>query len=272
MFYMRYLLLISTVFLFTVANAQNLDFPYQLNKWDYFIVPLGLGTEALAWSIENKQTQLTYANLLTLSRTDINKFDQSATRNWNNSLDKLSDVGKYSLVVSPAIILAGSIKQKQWSNTITYGVMYFEVALLTTGLTDLTKVLTKRERPYLYNSHLSEQEKLELINDEGGQDSFFSGTTSISFASAVFLSKTFTDIYGKGTWSRIVWGTSLTLASATAYMRYESGQHFPSDIIVGAAVGSAIGYFIPLLHKKSNKLKNTTFIVLPNYATLAYKF
>lgn len=269
---MRILVFHFLIFIFAIANAQNNEFPYELKRADYFILPLGLSAEAIAWTFENQQAQLTSDDLLNVSRDHINMFDRSATYKWNSKLDNLSDVGKYTLVVSPAVILAGSINKKQWSNSLSYGVMYFEVALLTVGISDIAKVLVKRERPYLYNSQLSNDEKLELIDEEGAQDSFFSGTTSISFASAVFLSKTFTDIYGKGTWSRIIWGASLALASTTAMLRYESGQHYPSDIMVGAAVGSAIGYFIPVLHKKNNKLKNTTFIILPNYATLAYRF
>ena len=40
-----------------------------------------------------------------------------------------------------------------------------------------------------------------------------------------------------------------TAAAGVGYMRYESGRHFPTDIIVGAAVGSALGWGIPALHR-----------------------
>jgi len=269
---MRYLFIVCFLLCCLCSVAQKSAFPYQLNKSDYFILPFGLGTKAFAWSIENNPSQLSYTTLQSLNRNCINVFDKSATNNWNTGLDELSEIGKYGLLASPISVLFSLAKNNQWNNSFTYGVMYFEVALVTVGFTDLSKAIIQRKRPYLYNPSLSNIEKQKLISSEGGQDSFFSGTTSISFASAVFLSKTVTDIYGKGILSKIVWTSSLTLASTVAYLRYESGQHFPTDIIAGAAVGSAIGYFIPVLHKKNSKLKNTTLIVLPNSATLAYRF
>ena len=46
----------------------------------------------------------------------------------------------------------------------------------------------------------------------------------------------------------IVAGTYLALASATAALRVAAGEHFPTDVIVGAAAGSAVGAAVPLLH------------------------
>jgi membrane-associated phospholipid phosphatase len=36
-------------------------------------------------------------------------------------------------------------------------------------------------------------------------------------------------------------------------LRYGGGKHFFSDIIVGYAVGAAIGILVPQLHKVNNK-------------------
>jgi membrane-associated phospholipid phosphatase len=80
----------------------------------------------------------------------------------------------------------------------------------------------------------------------------------------------FTDIYGKGTLSKIIWGTSLTLASATAYCRVAAGEHFPTDVIVGSMVGSTIGYLIPVIHKKNPE--SLSLSVFPNYFRIEYRF
>jgi len=57
------------------------------------------------------------------------------------------------------------------------------------------------------------------------------------------------DYYPDSKWKPYVWTFSLLAASTVGYMRYESGSHFPSDILVGAVVGGAVGYVVPLLHK-----------------------
>lgn len=79
------------------------------------------------------------------------------------------------------------------------------------------------------------------------------------------------DIYGKSTLSYIVWGTSLTAASIGSYCRYKSGEHYPSDVLVGALFGTAIGYTIPVLHKKS-KSELFNFSVVPGSFYLSLKF
>jgi membrane-associated phospholipid phosphatase len=74
----------------------------------------------------------------------------------------------------------------------------------------------------------------------------------------VFLSTVFSDLYPESHWKYVVWSGSLLAASATAYLRYKSGMHYPSDLIAGAIVGSAIGYLVPVLHRnKESDVSNS---------------
>ena len=54
-------------------------------------------------------------------------------------------------------------------------------------------------------------------------------------------------------WRFLVWSVALSLASTVGVLRYVSGSHFPSDIITGALVGSAVGVTVPLLHRISKR-------------------
>ena len=100
--------------------------------------------------------------------------------------------------------------------------------------------------------------------------SFFSGHTSGAFAGAIFLAKAYTDMYGKTAWSKIVWTTSLSAAAFTGYCRVAAGEHFVTDVLAGALVGSAAGYFIPVLHKKSTF--DVSYSALPGRFSLTYRF
>ena len=40
----------------------------------------------------------------------------------------------------------------------------------------------------------------------------------------------------------LIWGSTYALASATGYFRIAADKHYLSDVIVGAIVGSSIGY------------------------------
>ena len=41
----------------------------------------------------------------------------------------------------------------------------------------------------------------------------------------------------------------MSVAALTAYARVAAGRHFPSDVIVGAVVGAAIGHLVPRSHR-----------------------
>ncbi|MBN2772520.1 MAG: phosphatase PAP2 family protein [Spirochaetes bacterium] len=126
--------------------------------------------------------------------------------------------------------------------------MFTEGLIMVLGVTELSKGIVGRERPLMYNDDIPNSDKLE--RGEDGSMSFFSGHTSFSFYSAAFVSTVFSDLYPDSGYRYLVTGTTFAAASLVGYMRYEAGSHFPSDIIVGAAVGSAIGYLIPGLHRK----------------------
>ena len=68
----------------------------------------------------------------------------------------------------------------------------------------------------------------------------------------MFLSTTFANYNPDSSLKPYVWGTSLLFAATVGYLRFAAGMHYPTDILTGALVGSAIGYLIPLLHKKDD--------------------
>jgi len=255
----------------SVLFGQQSDFPYNLKKSDFIIGGVGLSTKLYANYRENKQELMSYRELISLDKSEINGFDRGAVYNWNPDLNSLSEWTRAAVIVPPVILLLNEGLKNEWGNTATYGTMYIEVALLTMGITDLTKTLAQRKRPYLYNPHIRLAEKEKMI-ESNVYDSFLSGHTSSAFAAAVFFSKTYSDIYGNTTLSKVIWGTSLALASTTGYLRYQSGQHYPSDIIAGAFVGSAIGYLIPVLHKNVSKTKNLSYQITGHSLSLSYNF
>lgn len=255
------------------ASAQENSFPYKLTKKDLFAIPVSAvayyGSKELS---DQKDHNLTVNQITKLDRNDVNRFDRNATYHWNRSMDKTSNVLYKTLPYLPVALVVPELVQKRWNHAVTLGVMYMEVFWLTTGVTDISKSLTGRIRPYLYNTSFTPEERFQFQNTEAptASTSFISGHSSRTFAFAVFTSKTFTDIYGKGAASILVWSTTLTAASLTAYARVAAGEHYPTDVLAGALVGGAIGYFIPVLHK--NTPDNLTVSVMPGYFHLAYRF
>jgi membrane-associated phospholipid phosphatase len=264
-------------FLFTIqeyAKSQTKrDFPYSMNKKDYFLLPVSIATNITAGHLGDKMVfSLSIEDIELLDRNTINAFDRPATYNWNRNLNSVSDFFATVFPILPTVFFIPQLYNKQWKNLATLGIMYVEVWMFTKGITVLTKSLTGRIRPYLYNTSFTAEERFGFQGGEAPEasTSFFSGHASGTFAAAVFLGKAFSDIYGRSTWSYLVWGSSLAMATYSAYCRVGAGEHFATDVIAGALVGSAIGYFIPVLHTK--KFEKASLSVLPNSFSFVYKF
>lgn len=74
---------------------------------------------------------------------------------------------------------------------------------------------------------------VQATRPNGGQHSFPSAHTSISFSSAEFLRKRYGWEYGVPAYAA---------ASLVAYSRVESNNHHPKDVVAGAAIGILSSY------------------------------
>ena len=251
--------------------AQNDPFPYTMKRMDYALVPIGIAVKYLSSNWVDQLDIMTMEEISGLDKASVNRFDRPAIDNFSLTYDNISDILRTSLVLLPSSILIHQSANRNWNNTLTYGMIYLEAYLYTRGITDFVKTISKRKRPYLYNNNLTVEERYEFTKQRDSYGSFFSGHTTAVFASAVCFSKTFEDIYGKSVWSKAVWTTTLTTASIVGYCRYASGEHFPTDVIAGAVIGSAVGYIVPVIHK-SPAMKNLSLSMNPGILHLTYTF
>jgi membrane-associated phospholipid phosphatase len=76
----------------------------------------------------------------------------------------------------------------------------------------------------------------------------------------VFAAVVFQQRYPDSPWVVPIWVFGLATATTTAITRVTSGRHFPTDVLVGAAVGSLTGWLIPRLHKKDKQMKGITLV------------
>jgi membrane-associated phospholipid phosphatase len=245
--------------LLVLTHSLIAQSPYEIkNKSDGAILSCGFGfaiaSEILTKSVES----LTKVEINDLSKYDINKFDRTAVSNYLPQLGRFSNILLGTCMLSPGVIL---LDEKMWADKNTILLMHFESMLLTGFITRLIKT-TGRIRPIIYNPDVPLKEKLKLNNE--ARASFPSGHTSMAFASAVLISKVFCDFHPNSKYKPYIWAGSLGTASIVGYLRYASGVHFPTDILTGAALGSAIGFVIPYLHKKKD---TNNLSIRPTYHT-----
>ena len=111
------------------------------------------------------------------------------------------------------------------------GVIYVVVCVGTTHLlTELTKYLVARDRPNITTEIMG----LLKVLYEPTNYSFFSGHASTSFAASIFIYLVLKSKF-KYLELLLIWPVVFSMS------RIFVGVHFPSDIIVGAFVGTIIG-------------------------------
>jgi membrane-associated phospholipid phosphatase len=241
-------------------NSRNIfrlsnDSPYQLN-WTTDAILLGSGITArvLASTIDGKQLKLTPELEASLSPDDVHWFDRSAATTFNAGLMPLSRIFDYYAFVAPLPLLLDPSIRRDW---ITITTMYLETRLFAEALPMLTKLAYPRFRPVVYNPNFS----YEFKENNNDSKAFFSNQSTHVFTAAIFAATVYNDYHPDENTRFWVWGAALTSASAIGVLRYATGTHYASDLLVGAAIGSALGYFIPKLHMRNkNNSKDLTIV------------
>ena len=217
--------------------------PYQCSwEKDSYILGTGAVTAGAGFYFYQSVSSPTIAEINQLSSETVNWFDRSATNHYSETAATVSDVLYGVAAVAPFLLFANETMRNDW-RPIT--LMYIETWSFIGGTSMLSKGLIERYRPYVYNPNVPLDKKLT----SDAKMSFFSNHTTAAFASAVFLSTVYSDYNPNSEWRPYVWAGSLLMASVVGYLRYEAGEHFPTDILAGAVAGSAIGYVIPWMHR-----------------------
>ncbi len=139
-------------------------------------------------------------------------------------------------IATPVIMYSVGLIQKD--TLIKHKAVFIgETFLVSAFITLASKQIIKRERPYLRYS------ELEPLVFESSY-SMPSGHTSTAFATATSLSMA----YPK--WYVIV--PTFAWASSVGYSRMHLGVHYPSDVFIGAIVGSGSAF---LTHKANQWLE-----------------
>jgi hypothetical protein len=238
--------LLAAILLFKpdFLSAQS---PYKISREkDSYILGAGIASTLTGYLVYHSVSSPAPEEINQLHKGSINWFDRSATYKYSEPADKTSDILVGIAAAAPLFLL---MDQKIENDKYTIALMYLEVWSFIGGTSMLSKGTITRYRPYIYNPQVPADKKL----NPDAKMSFFSNHTAAAFASAVFISTVYSDYNPSSKLMPYIWAGSLLAASTIGYFRYEAGMHYPTDIIAGAVIGSAIGYIIPWMHRTKNE-------------------
>lgn len=243
-------LLVLTTF---VGRAQLLSSPFQLKAGkEALITGATLPLITTSFILNHKIKPLTDDEIGLLDAAKISRLDRVATGCFNPKTAKRSDLVMMSttgLAFTSSFIIPTlySFSDNYGTQTGTLAMIWLETNLVNYSITELTKTLVKRKRPFLYNKNCDADWK----SHKDACKSFFSGHTSFTAANSFFIASTITSYQKGNTWNPVIWGIASLPPLLIAWQRVKAGKHFPSDVIIGYLVGAASGILIPKIHERS---------------------
>jgi len=135
------------------------------------------------------------------------------------------------------------------SITWQMSLMDIEVLTINAAVNGVVAGLVGRQRPYGDEQCARrpvERQTAECLGRRRYR-SFFSGHASTAFAAAglTCMHHAHMPLYGGGSAEAVACGGALTAAAAVGSLRVMSDQHWVSDIMIGATIGSTLGFGLP---------------------------
>ncbi|HSM94245.1 MAG TPA: phosphatase PAP2 family protein [Anaeromyxobacteraceae bacterium] len=152
-----------------------------------------------------------------------------------------------------------------WEAGLVDVLVVAEAAAIAQDLNQLVKFTVARQRPFV---HYADPARPHEADDDV---SFYSGHTTFAFALASSAGMVSTlRGYKSAPW---VWGVGMTLAATAGWLRMGGDMHWFSDVLVGAAVGTAVGAGLPwLLHRDRGGSGGPTVAASPAMVAFSFAF
>ncbi|MGZ3699213.1 MAG: phosphatase PAP2 family protein [Bdellovibrionota bacterium] len=171
---------------------------------------------------------------------EVNALDRPFIGLGAQAPDTISDLTLAASVAAPfvASVLEGGLSRTFLEDAVVEG----EAIAVAGALDTFAKFTVQRPLPRTYAGDPS------LLNSAGGYRSFYSGHTALTMAALSSAAYTLNLRHHWGAWPWIAAGV---VGASVAVERVAAGRHFPTDVLVGGAVGTLVGVLMPWLHAKA---------------------
>ena len=183
----------------------------------------------------------------------INGLDRWAAGNWNEGWIAFSDIPFYGSFGLPLLYLTNERTRSDFGQI---GLLYLETMAVAGAIFTQTAGNIDKKRPLVYNVDPENTDD----SQRNAENSFFAGHPAATAAAAFFTAKVFNDYFPSSRAKTWVWVGAGVISGSVAAGRLIGGKHFPTDNLIGLAVGTTTGILVPHLHKVGNdRLSMTPF-------------
>lgn len=174
-------------------------------------------------------------------RGDLNGLDRSTAGFWSPAWTNASNVGLVALGTGAELLL---VLEGGFVQALNDSVVIAEAAMSATAVASIMTLAAGRPRPFLYG----EKAPLSERNGSDAGNSFLSSHASVAFAIATSTYIAAHRLDPRSTLPYWVLGLGLGAGSFVATARVMAGQHFVTDAVGGALVGSSVGVLVSSIH------------------------
>jgi hypothetical protein len=209
---------------------------------DIPVIAVGTAWSTYAFSNIYKKDPIPGETVAALRKEDINSFDRWAAGKSSPTLDANSNYLFYGSIPLPALLF---IDRKIRKDALQVSMLYWESFAITGMLYTGSTYFVDRYRPETYDTRLPVSERTSGNN----KNAFFAGHVAVVANATFFMAKVYNDYHPGSDWKWAFWGGATLATGSMIYMRHEAGKHFPTDLLVGTAVGTLSGILVPHFHK-----------------------
>jgi membrane-associated phospholipid phosphatase len=179
-------------------------------------------------------------------RQSVNAFDRPAVGNHSDLAYDAATATVGLAIFVPVALDIWDLRRLQ--PVVEDAVVLAESLSLSIALFSITKFTVQRPFPRTYAGDPT------LVNDAAGYHSFYSGHTAVAFTALSVTSMTLARRYHQNVWP---WIVTVVVGSGVAAGVVLGGWHFPTDTVVGALTGTAIGIAVPTIHLRTAPVRPT---------------
>jgi membrane-associated phospholipid phosphatase len=180
-------------------------------------------------------------------RKQINRFDRFAAGNYDRSWTTVGDVATVSTLAMPLVVV---LADEGFANGLNDDVVLAEAALVTSAAQVSLSFAVARPRPRVY----SDRAPLAERSNANADRSFFSGHVANTMAASVAALRTMQRLH-QPLLGWMTFGAGAAGSGLVGVSRVMSGGHFPSDVLIGAALGAGVGLALPALHDRPLRIE-----------------
>jgi len=232
--------------------------PVQLryNTWIDGAIVLGLGVGVLSWGFAKGGFSNRTCTICDGPGTDLNGFDKAFrdafARQDIGPSATISHVLSYGVspLMGVGLALAVSGADKRMNEAPANIVMILEASLVAVVLKEALTFAIRRERPQVHA--LEGQAKADEIEKQSDPLESFPSGHVLSIMAITSSSATIATMRGYRL-APLIWIAGSTLAATVTYLRVAADQHYMTDNLVGAAIGTGVGFLVPYLFHRPVK-------------------